>query len=66
MVDIFGHLLGIAIPLLGLAFHLQVDTFDFLRFAVHQCYAPRKIRQTNPHYCRLNQAMCLTVLWKVH
>jgi predicted amidophosphoribosyltransferase len=32
----------------------------------YKCYAPRKTRQTNSHYCRLNKAMCPTALWKVH
>jgi len=36
IADIFGNLLGIAITVLGLAFHLQLDTFNFLRFAVNQ------------------------------
>jgi hypothetical protein len=36
LVGIFNHLFGVAVHLLGLAFNLQVDSFDFLRFAVHQ------------------------------
>jgi hypothetical protein len=35
MAGVLDNLLGIAISLLGRAFHLQLDTFNFLRFAVY-------------------------------
>jgi hypothetical protein len=36
MARVFDDFFGVAISLLGCAFHLQLDTFCFLRFAVHQ------------------------------